>query len=217
MRLTDYERERLLITVAADVAHRRRARGLKLNHPETVAILTAFVLESARDGRSVVELMSTGCEVLTTDDVLPGVADMIDSVQVEATFPDGTKLVTLHHPIRGEAAHSVSAAELTPVIAGEILAVDGTIALNPGRARIELTVENAGDRPIQVGSHYHFAATNPSLSFDREAAWGYRLDIPAGTSVRFEPGISRHVALVALAGRRVVPGLRLESAGDLGG
>ena len=108
MRLTDYERERLLITVAADVAHRRRARGLKLNHPETVAILTAFVLESARDGRSVVELMSTGCEVLTTADVLPGVADMVDSVQVEATFPDGTKLVTLHHPIRGGAADPAS-------------------------------------------------------------------------------------------------------------
>ena len=217
MRLTDYERERLLITVAADVAHRRRARGLKLNHPETVAILTAFVLESARDGRSVVELMSTGCEVLTTDDVLPGVADMIDSVQVEATFPDGTKLVTLHHPIRGAAAHFTIGAAVTPVVAGEILAVDGTIALNPDRTRIELTVENAGDRPIQVGSHYHFAATNPSLSFDRTAAWGYRLDIPAGTSVRFEPGISRHVALVALTGRRVVPGLRLESAGDLDG
>ena len=209
MRLTDYERERLLITVAADVAQRRRARGLQLNHPETVAILTAFVLESARDGRTVAELMSTGCEVLTTADVLPGVGDMIDSVQVEATFPDGTKLVTLHHPIRGAATESV--------IAGETLTVNGTIALNTNRARVELTVENAGDRPIQVGSHYHFAATNPALSFDRAAAWGYRLDIPAGTSVRFEPGISRHVELVALTGRRVVPGLRIESAGDLDG
>ena len=209
MRLTDYERERLLITVAADVAQRRRGRGLQLNHPETVAILTAFVLESARDGRTVAELMSTGCEVLTTADVLPGVGDMIDSVQVEATFPDGTKLVTLHHPIRGAATESV--------IAGETLTVDGTIALNTNRARVELTVENAGDRPIQVGSHYHFAATNPALSFDRAAAWGYRLDIPAGTSVRFEPGISRHVELVALTGRRVVPGLRIESAGDLDG
>ena len=100
MRLTEHERERLLITLAADVAERRRGRGLKLNYPETVAILTSFVLEGARDGRTVAELMSSGREVLRRDDVLPGVPEMLDSVQVEATFPDGTKLVTLHHPIR---------------------------------------------------------------------------------------------------------------------
>ena len=100
MRLTEHERERLLITLAADVAERRRGRGLKLNHPEAVAILTSFVLEGARDGRTVAELMSAGREVLRRDDVLPGVPEMLDSVQVEATFPDGTKLVTLHHPIR---------------------------------------------------------------------------------------------------------------------
>jgi urease subunit beta len=102
-----------------------------------------------------------------------------------------------------------------PVIPGEVLTPDGTIELSPGRARFTLTVENAGDRPIQVGSHYHFAAANPALSFDREAARGFRLDIPAGTSVRFEPGVSREVALVELAGRRVVPGLRPEYAGAL--
>ena len=101
------------------------------------------------------------------------------------------------------------------VIPGEVVPVDGVIELNAGRPRIELTVENTGDRPIQVGSHYHFAAANPALSFDRDAAWGHRLDIPAGTSVRFEPGISRSVGLVPLAGRRVVPGLRPESAGPL--
>jgi urease gamma subunit len=100
MRLTQHEQERLLITLAADVAERRRGRGLKLNHPETVAILTSFVLEGARDGRTVAELMSAGREVLRRDDVLPGVPEMLDSVQVEATFPDGTKLVTLHSPIR---------------------------------------------------------------------------------------------------------------------
>jgi urease gamma subunit len=100
MRLTEHERERLLITLAADVAERRRGRGLKLNHPEAVAILTSFVLEGARDGRTVAELMSAGREVLRRDDVMPGVPEMLDSVQVEATFPDGTKLVTLHSPIR---------------------------------------------------------------------------------------------------------------------
>jgi urease subunit beta len=94
------------------------------------------------------------------------------------------------------------------MIPGEIITADGTIELAPNRARVTLTVENAGDRPVQVGSHYHFAQANPALSFDRDAARGYRLDIPAGTSVRFEPGVSREVTLVELAGRRVVPGLR---------
>ena len=103
----------------------------------------------------------------------------------------------------------------TPVVPGEVLTDEGSIELTPGRARVSMRVLNAGDRPIQVGSHYHFAATNPSLDFDRAAARGYRLDIPAGTSVRFEPGISQDVTLVALAGRRVVPGLRPEHAGAL--
>jgi urease beta subunit len=103
------------------------------------------------------------------------------------------------------------------MIPGEILTPGGTIELNAGRRRVSLTVENSGDRPIQVGSHYHFAAANPALSFDREAARGYRLDIPAGTSVRFEPGVSLQVTLVALAGARVVPGLRAEWSGPLDG
>jgi urease beta subunit len=101
------------------------------------------------------------------------------------------------------------------MIPGEILTPDAAIELGAGRARIGLTVENSGDRPVQVGSHYHFAAANPALSFDRAAARGYRLDIAAGTSVRFEPGVSREVSLVALAGARLVPGLRPESAGPL--
>jgi urease subunit gamma len=100
MRLTQREQEMLLITVAADVAERRRARGLKLNYPEAVAILTSFVLEGARDGRSVADLMANGRHVLTGDDVAAGVAEMLDPVQVEATFPDGTKLVTVHGPIQ---------------------------------------------------------------------------------------------------------------------
>ena len=96
------------------------------------------------------------------------------------------------------------------MIPGEVIPADGSLEINAGRASVQLVVENTGDRPIQVGSHYHFAQTNPSLSFDRAAAHGYRLDIPAGTSVRFEPGMSKQVTLVALAGARVVPGLRPE-------
>ncbi|WP_066530160.1 urease subunit gamma [Corynebacterium bouchesdurhonense] len=100
MNLTQREQEKLLIVVAADVARRRKERGLKLNHPEAVALLTDFILEGARDGKTVAQLMSEGVEVLGRDDVMEGVPEMISDVQVEATFPDGTKLVTVHNPIR---------------------------------------------------------------------------------------------------------------------
>ena len=99
MQLTPHEQERLMISYAADVALRRKARGLRLNHPEAIAVITAALLEGARDGRSVAELMQSGREVLGPDDVLDGIPEMLDEVQVEATFPDGTKLVTVHHPI----------------------------------------------------------------------------------------------------------------------
>lgn len=99
MLLTPHEQERLLLSYAADLAHRRRARGLRLNFPEAVAVITDHILEGARDGRSVAELMASGCDVLSRDDVMEGVPEMIDDVHVEATFPDGTKLVTVHHPI----------------------------------------------------------------------------------------------------------------------
>jgi urease subunit gamma len=99
MRLSPHEQERLLIHVAADVARARRERGLRLHHPETVAILTVHILEGARDGRTVAELMESGRKVLTRADVMEGIPEMIHDVQVEATFPDGTKLVTVHEPI----------------------------------------------------------------------------------------------------------------------
>jgi urease subunit beta len=101
------------------------------------------------------------------------------------------------------------------VIPGEYVHPEGVIALNPGRERVSVRVVNTADRPVQVGSHYHFAAANPGLEFDRKAAWGMRLDVPAGTAIRFEPGVERDVSLVPLAGNRVVPGLRPEWAGPL--
>lgn len=207
MRLTPHEQERLLVHVAALLARERRARGLRLNHPEAIALLTSFVLEGARDGRSVADLMDAGRHVLTGDDVMDGVADLVGEVQVEATFPDGTKLVTLHDPIGAGDG-------LAP---GEVLAEGEPIVLNVGRGSLVLDVENAGDRPVQVGSHYHFAEANPALSFDRAAARGHRLDIPAGTAVRFEPGVRRAVDLVPLAGQRIVRGLRGAVAGPLDG
>jgi urease subunit beta len=103
------------------------------------------------------------------------------------------------------------------VIPGEIFVGDGEVPLLPGRERLTLEVMNTGDRPIQIGSHYHFAAVNPGLAFDRRAAWGYRLAIAAGTAVRFEPGLAREVELVAIGGARLVPGLRGEYAGPLDG
>lgn len=215
MHLTPHEQERLLVHVAADVARARRARGLRLNHPEAVAILTDWVLESARDGRTVADLMESGRHVLTTDDVMDGVGDMIHDVQVEATFPDGTKLVTLHDPIGAPAG--AGAAPTPGVVPGETLGPDDQIELNPGRSVIGLRVENTGDRPVQVGSHYHFAEANPALDFDRAAAHGHRLDVPAGTAVRFEPGIAMDVTLVPFTGDRRIVGLRGEVAGDLDG
>ena len=103
------------------------------------------------------------------------------------------------------------------MIPGELFAAAGEIELNAGRATVTLTVANTGDRPIQVGSHYHFSETNPALQFDRALARGFRLDVPAGTSVRFEPGVGRTVALVALGGDRIVPGLRGETGGSIDG
>jgi urease subunit gamma/beta len=206
MNLTPREKDKLLIAMAATVARRRLERGVKLNHPEAIALITDFVVEGARDGRSVAELMEAGAHVLTGDQVMDGIASMIHDIQIEATFPDGTKLVTVHHPIRG------AATALTP---GEVLSEPGDIVMNVGRETISLAVANSGDRPIQVGSHYHFFETNPALKFERAKARGFRLDIPAGTAMRFEPGQSREVHLVALAGKRQVYGLRGDIMGKL--
>jgi urease subunit gamma/beta len=206
MQLTPREKDKLLIAMAANVARRRLERGVKLNHPEAVALITDFVVEGARDGRSVADLMEAGAQVLTPDQVMDGVAEMIHDVQVEATFPDGTKLVTVHHPIRG-ASGALTPGAVTPQL--------GDLTLNDGREAVTLEVSNTGDRPIQVGSHHHFFETNPALSFDRAQARGRRLDIPAGTAVRFEPGQTREVRLIPLAGNRTVYGFRQEVMGKL--
>jgi urease subunit gamma/beta len=207
MELTPREKDKLLLFTAALLAERRKARGLKLNYPEAVAFISAAILEGARDGRTVAELMSEGTRLLGEDDVMEGVAEMIPEVQVEATFPDGTKLVTVHQPIPIRAAAGIGA--VTPA--------DGAIDVNAGRATRRLAVANTGDRPIQVGSHYHFFEVNPALEFDRAAARGFRLDIAAGTAVRFEPGQTRTVDLVAYDGARVVYGFRGEIMGPLDG
>jgi len=205
MELTPREKDKLLLFTAALLAERRKARGLKLNYPEAVAYISAAILEGARDGRTVAELMSAGTRLLTADDVMDGIPELIPDVQVEATFPDGTKLVTVHQPIPPKKVIGI----------GAVQPAAGTLTLNEGRPTLRLEVANTGDRPIQVGSHYHFAETNPALSFDRTQARGFRLDIAAGTAVRFEPGQTRTVELVAFGGDRIVQGFRGEVMGKL--
>lgn len=233
MNLTPREKDKLLVAMAAMVARNRLTRGVKLNHPEAVALITEFVVEGARDGRSVADLMETGAHVLSADQVMDGVAEMLHDIQVEATFPDGTKLVTVHHPIRwvqepaGDEDHDHAMfhgrrdrgdhdlLRKDAMILGEVFPAEGEIELNAGQETVALTVANSGDRPIQIGSHFHFYETNSALSFDRERAKGMRLDIPAGTAVRFEPGQSRTVTLVPYRGGRQVFGFNQKVMGEL--
>ena len=251
MHLTPREVDKLVLHQAGFLAQKRLARGLRLNYVEAVALIGTQLLEFIRDGRSVAELMDLGRRFLGTADVLDGIAGMVDEVQVEGTFPDGTKLVTVHHPIvadHGDHSLALYGSFLEPpgrfrrrdsrrrggrrrggrrwpqpAPPGEFLIAEGEITLNDGRTGIALTVANTGDRPIQVGSHYHFFETNRALVFDRRAAYGHRLDIPAGTAVRFEPGESKTARLVPIAGARVVRGGNAWASGpvdekrDLGG
>lgn len=197
MFLTNREQEKLLIYTASKLAQERKQRGLKLNFPEATAIISSFILEGARDGKSVATLMVEATHVLKEDDVMPGIASMMDMVQTEATFDDGTKLVTVHNPIVSKKA------ELTP---GEYFIDEGEIELNSNSKSLTIEVENIGDRPIQVGSHYHFFEVNAFIQYDRKQAYGMRLDIPAGTSVRFEPGSKKEVSLVCFRGKRYISG-----------
>jgi urease subunit gamma/beta len=221
MHLAPRDIDKLLLHNAGALAQKRLARGLRLNYPESVALLAAQVLEFIRDGRSVAELMDLGRKILGRRQVMAGVTEMVAEVQVEGTFPDGTKLVTVHHPIAAENGDLELALygsflpvpplslfdEAEPeVYPGECLSSDGEIALNATRETIELSVTNTGDRPIQVGSHYHFIETNAALQFDRGKAYGRRLDIPAGMAVRFEPGDTKTVTLVSIAGLQVIRG-----------
>jgi urease subunit gamma/beta len=134
---------------------------------------------------------------------------MLPILQVEATFPDGTKLVTVHEPIRPAAGAAVD-----PLEPGANIPAEGEIELGAGRPRATIRVVNTGDRPVQIGSHYHFFEVNKALEFDRAAALGMRLDIPAGTAVRFEPGQGKEVTLVGFGGRRELTGLNGLTEGD---
>lgn len=221
MRLTPHEVDKLVLHQAGVVAQKRLARGLRLNYPETVALLATQLLEFIRDGRRVNELMDLGKRLLGRRNVMDGVAELVPEVQVEGTFPDGSKLVTVHQPIAAEFGDLSLAlyGSFLPVpsndvfvqvpqaeVPGAVETLPGDVDLNAGRRTLRLTVTNTGDRPVQVGSHFPFIEVNRALQFDRVAALGFRLDIPAGTAVRFEPGEAKEVGLVELAGRRLIRG-----------
>lgn len=197
MHFTPKEMDKLMLHMAGIVARERLERGLKLNYPEAIALISSELLEKAREGADVTQLMQYGKKILTAEQVMDGVPEMIPEIQIEATFPDGTKLVTVHTPIEPNGK----------VVPGEILIDDGEIEINGGRQVLELEVVNKGDRPVQVGSHYHFFEVNKQLSFDRKAALGMRLDIPSGTAVRFEPGEKKSVQLIPLGGSKQSFGL----------
>jgi urease subunit gamma/beta len=218
MHLTPRDLDKLLLHGAGVVAQKRLARGLRLNYPEAVALIATQILELIREGRSVAELMDLGRRILGRAHVMEGVPEMLVEVQVEGTFPDGTKLVTVHRPIAlvrveldlafygsflpipPESTFAAPLAdEVLPPPPGEVLVTPGTIVLNEGREVIEVVVKSVGDRPIQVGSHYPFDEVNAALVFDRESARERHLDIPAGTAVRFEPGDEKTVRLVTKA------------------
>ncbi|HWE00937.1 MAG TPA: urease subunit beta [Tepidisphaeraceae bacterium] len=221
MHLSPRDIEKLMLHNAGFLAQKRLARGRRLNYPESVALIASQILEFIRDGRSVSDLMDLGRHLLGRRQALPGVPEMVIEVQVEGTFPDGTKLVTVHHPITaedGDMALALHGSFLpVPELAvftdaeadgapGAYTVAPGEIELNAGRASIEIEVTNLGDRPVQVGSHYHFIETNASLKFDRGKAYGKRLDIPAGAAVRFEPGDTKTIRLVDIAGEKVIRG-----------
>ena len=222
MHLSPQEVDKLQLHQAGFLAQKRLARGVRLNYPEAVALIATVLLELIRDGKSVSELMDLGKQLLGRRQVMDGIGQMISDVQVEGTFKDGSKLVTVHHPIASEngdlslalhgsflphpPASAFPALDSSFEVPGAYGIWEGELELNEGRRTRKLQVTNRGDRPIQVGSHYHFTETNRALAFDRIATIGMRLDIPAGTAVRFEPGESKTITLVEIAGNRIVRG-----------
>ncbi|CAL1270175.1 unnamed protein product [Larinioides sclopetarius] len=232
MKLTPREQESLLIHQAGYLAQKRLARGCRLNHPEAVALIACQIQEFIRNGDTVVQLMNKGQLLLGRKQVMHGVEDMIHDVQIEATFPDGTKLVTVSHPICRENG------DLSLALYGSFLPIPdidifqkkeenddrdskvrriipggaipkkgvGSIIINEGRKRVALKIASVCDRPIQIGSHYHFIEVNKDLVFDRAKSYGMRLDIPAGNAVRFEPGEIKTVTLVEIGGGKIITG-----------
>ncbi|MFF2807246.1 urease subunit gamma, partial [Streptomyces sp. NPDC058000] len=195
MQLTPTERDRLLLFSAAELARARHARGCRLNVPEATALIADTVCEAARDGARLAEALTAARSALGPRDVLPGVPDVVTEIHVEAVFDDGTRLAVVSDPFQGGGL-----GERAP---GAVL---------PGPADPEpepvvvVAVRNTATVPISVTSHFHFFEANPRLEFDRGAAYGMRLCVPAGSSVRFDVGGSLEVGLVPIGGDRIAIG-----------
>lgn len=211
MNLTPTELDRLTIFSAAQLARRYRAEGIRLSHPEAVALLCDEIMTAARRGLSHPDLVAFGGSILSEDDLLPGIRSMLRLVSVEVSMTEGTKLVTVFDPIAA-GTEAVSQA-VTP---GEIITAEGEIELNAGREMAEVEVLNAGDRTIQVRSHAHFFEVNRMLRFDRETSFGMHLDVPSGVGARFDPGVPKTVRLVRYGGSGNVQGFGGLTNGKIG-
>ena len=187
MRLTEVERDRLLIFTAAELARRHRAAGLKLNAPEAIALICDAMLAAARAGATYQETEAAGLAAVAPEEVDDGVAALVDEVRLEVLMGDGTRLIVLRHPL------------------GEVPPFETTDSAPPDAAVREtrtLTVTNTGRRPVRVSSHFPFDQVNPRLDFDREAARGFRLNLPAGATARWAPTETREVTLIRYGGGR---------------
>ena len=201
MRLTPTEQDRLLIFTAAELARARRARGLRLNVPEATALIADTVCEAARDGARLLVAAAAGASVLGADDVLPGVVDVVREVKVEAVFDDGTRLVVVRNPFGVLGGGDSSPGAVMTRDHGE----HGDRGVgSPGVVHVD--VVNTGDVPVSITSHFHFFEVNARLDFDRNAAYGMRLAIPAGSTKRFDPGVTVTAPLVPIGGARVAIG-----------
>ena len=196
MRWIPWEEERVVLFAAAELARRRRASGLLLNHPEAVAIICDSMLEAARAGRTYAEVEAFGRGAVEPGQVLPGVRELLDEVRLEVLMGDGARVIALVDPLgRGQ--------PLDPFGPGALLIGDPSdVVVNEGRETMELEVASTSRRRIRVSSHYPFHRLNQRLVFDREAARGFRLDLPAGAYAGWEPGETKTVRLVRMAGRQ---------------
>lgn len=201
MNLTPTEMDRLTIFTAAEMARRNRKLGIRLSHPEAVALITDEVMLAARRDMPYAEIRDMASRLLTTDDVEPGVAEMTPMIYIECAFAEGTKLLVLFEPI------SIGHLPLLETsFPGQVFTPEGEIEFFEDGESVTIDVVNTADRDVQVRSHTHFFESNRSLDFDRAASWGMKLDRPAGMGIRFEPGVVKSVRLVPIAGKRVVIG-----------
>jgi urease subunit gamma/beta len=194
MYLGPTEEDRLRIFAAAELARRTRADGVKLSAPEATALICDEMHRAARSGGSLEAVLAAGRAAVGADDVIDGVAALVPEIRLEVLLDDGTRLAVLRDPLPEPASVSPGHAGRAP---GEIRVPGGAVQLAPGHARRRIRVTSRSSRPIRVSSHYPFWRVNPRLEFDREAAEGCRLDIPAGASIRWAPGEVRDVDLVA--------------------